>query len=1703
MVFVVIYILLWIPWVQTQIGHVFAYSMSKALDTKVTIDRVEITPLSNFKFHNFFIQDYEKDTLIYAKYAEAQSFNVFSLFQKTIDIGHVVVKDAIFKVQRLPKAEFFNIHFLIAFFEGPNDGRPRPEKFKLQMGGADLVRARIHLSDAAIGTSALVTCDTGYVHGHASMGVDMIGKLVWADKAHLTGTDIKVNIFDIVEIPGIDPDFEFPVDSTIPYWNVGCEKLLLNDVRFSLRNDRIGLDSSRMLDFSNLDIDNINLDVDSFRLHEEIFTGIVRDFHGIDHGGFELKSLHGNALISPKKVALTNFKLETNTSTLGHAVSLKYKRYMDFYEFPDKVKILATFDSTTSITFRDIAAFAPSIKQNLFIESNLDHPIDIQGKFKGTINNFRARDLDVRLLNRSFIKGHISLNDISVPDAAFMDLNLKKVSTDYDELKLILPFVNLPPNLSTLGEIIFKGSYTGFFQDFVAYGQLDTDLGNIQSDLQLNLRKGKETASYRGGLEFDNFDIGRFLDKRDVGRITINSKIRGTGLTMETLNAELENAKIDSFDFKQYKYKNILIDGLFKQKQFDGDIVSKDSNMCVFVRGIVDLNGDIPSVDIRGNVENINFKNLNISKEQVGLHLDTFDIKAKGNNLDNFSGSIAIRGVNGYRGNIYSKLDSIIVKADNIISQDSSIRDTRVINLKSDVVEVSVWGRYDVVNLVRSLKNFFKVNHPNLFKELNNLNEIEEIWEDSSLVEIALNTGIKSIDSIPHQEFDIRIDLKDSKNLTQILNKNFKSLKDIELTGHYFGSDDYLELQGNIGGVDIGDLSFEDVFLKGKANGPSFLVQSSLGALNIKGKSFIPNVIVNLDAIGDSVLFIAKADAVGEVASMLSIRGKLEIKENLVVLKLDTSELNILNQKWVINDKNYIKVGDKVLDIKNVELVSGKKRIKLSSINNNLGAKINLQNMNLGWLYGMMKPLPKIEIDGLFSGEATMQNVFNQKEIHANILLDSLFINDDYWGSNSVLEVKADSLKSIFTGVFTHSSNFVDSLIVNSSFIPKFSTKEKFLQNLLDINVDVDGAKAKIVEYFLKEQITETEGLVNAQARIYGNLEGKKTVMNIDGDGMMKGVKTKVIFLQTKYVLSDGKVKIDNKGFHVDPILKLTNGKEYSQGGIPLVEESEPLDTAYIGGSLVHDHLKNFGLDIIAVMNNNLAMKTTIEDNSTFYGTVYASGTANFTGPFEKLKLKVDATTEAKTNFNLPVGGPLEVMETNYISFVDKNKMVDSSAIKSIKEQILSGLDIEIIAHIQPSAVARLIIDEKAGDIIEGSGKSDLRIHYSPTGELKMFGAFEITQGNYLFTYKMFGNNLINKPFKVKPGGTIIWGENDGDPYKAQLDIEAVYQKGLGVTNLVQSYTAGNLELSNLANIPCAVDLSMGLRGDLFSPEIDFDIKVSDVNSRLQNPVSLALRTIRSDKNELNRQVFGIIALQQFLPLENNPDIGNSAINTGISTVSELVSQQLTLYINDLLKGVIKDVGVISSLEFDFNFNVRDNDNLTINSRTSNVRLGGDVKFLDDKLTIYAGANLDIAGEEQTLTKVDANTNYLGADFRVEYALTAEGQLKIKAYNRTESTILGRSTRTGIGLSFKKEFNNLQDLVDETKKNKYARKKERLERKIKKLKTKIDNLKKQIALISDGKKRSRLIAKFDTLTKEHELLVQKLNLHKKEDNYNI
>ncbi len=1661
--------------------------MSTAWDTTVRIDRLTMSPLTNFKFYNFYIEDHNQDTLIFAEYVEAADYRLLSMLDKKVDIGEAIMHNVVFKLQRLPKEKYFNIHFLIDFFEIKDETAQKQEKFKFSVSVARLKNVRFQFFDAAIGTSMTVTTQNGYVE---SDDMDIIGKKAFGDTMCLENSKIFVHIFDQTTIPGVDSTwFDAPIDSTIPDWDVWCKKFYLKDVNLKVLNNRIGVDKSRQLDFSDLHFKDIDLQIDSLRLIHERFTGWMRELHGKDHRGFELVSLTGHGAVSPTELAATQFKMITNNSVLGDSLVFKYKRYGDFFDFVPRVKMYSNLRNC-HFTFGDLSAFAPTILQNEFIAANIDKRIEVNGDFKGKVNNFRAKNVAIKIGERSQIIGKISMKDVSIPDATFMYLDLEKVETNYSDLKSILPFVALPKSFQKLGLVNLKGNYTGFFQDFVAFGELNTAIGKIKSDLKLNLKGGKRNAFYAGSFQFVHFDIGQFLGQKDLGEISLSTQIKGSGLTLETLDAQLKNAKIDSFEFKKYTYENVLINGQFKQKRFDGNIKSRDQNINFNLQGIVDLNADLPNIDILGNVECIDFRRIKFSKENIGLHIDTFYINAIGNNIDNFEGTMSIKGIQGNRGEVYADLQSIYFEAKDY-NKDTIYTDsipfyqsTRWIELHTDFADVEAKGNFKLVHLTRSIQQFIRRHHPNLYQILNQ-NDTTQILNDSlSVGDLALAVPKRSLNFVPHQDFDLKLKINDSKNITELLDPNFKKLKDIDLSAQYDGTKENFDLNGQVGKVHFGDFKFQNIDLEGGAIRNRFYLNTSVNALLIKDSTFLPLTNVQLDAISDSVRFSIETATVSTVASDISIKGQFEIEEKNVILRLDTSNLKVLGLQWTINDNNYIKIGDKSLDIYNVKLTHEDKLIALSSLHEK-GIKARLENIDLGWLYHLGEPLPKIELGGKFSADATMQDVFTQKEIAATVYFDTLIINDDYWGSNSKLVAYGDSLKSTFRGTFTHSSDFVDSLVATAEFTPTMATEDPQLQNWLDVQAELTGAKTKIMEYFLKEQIENTEGYADATARVFGHIKGKQTVMNIEGEGELIDLKTSVIFLKTRYALENGKIKMNNSGFHVDPAISLKNGKKRESGGVAFVEVNHPEQKGYIGGSLTHNHLKDFGLDLIAYFENNLVMNTQKGDNSTFYGTIYATGTANFKGPFERLKLTVDAISEPHSELVLPLGDPIEVAENNYINFVNKyQEVVDSTT--SIKDQVLGGLDLVINARATPDINMKMIFDEKAGDIMEGNGFGDLTIKYSPTGELKMFGDYTIEEGNYLFTYK----NLLNKPFDVVKGGTISWGDNNGDPYKARLDIQAVYKKKLGLTNLITPYLSNNADLIKLASKPTEVNLFMNLRGELFSPEISFDIDINDVNPKLRSYTDLVLRTIRSDKNQLNRQVFGMIALQQFLPVDNTQNVNavSTGISTGISTFSELLSQQLSLYLNDLLADAIEDIDFISNFELDLNFNYQGETANTTDQ--SNVRVGGDFMLLDNKLRVYLGTNIDIAGTgtQNDPTATSSNQNYIGGDFIIEYYLTDNGQLKIRGYNRTESTILGRSNRTGIGISYQKEFDSWEELIASFKTDKTKR----LEKRKETLEKRVDYLEKRKVIVKNENQADKINRQLFRQQKKLDLVSQKL-----------
>ncbi|MBK7873394.1 MAG: translocation/assembly module TamB domain-containing protein [Saprospiraceae bacterium] len=396
----------------------------------------------------------------------------------------------------------------------------------------------------------------------------------------------------------------------------------------------------------------------------------------------------------------------------------------------------------------------------------------------------------------------------------------------------------------------------------------------------------------------------------------------------------------------------------------------------------------------------------------------------------------------------------------------------------------------------------------------------------------------------------------------------------------------------------------------------------------------------------------------------------------------------------------------------------------------------------------------------------------------------------------------------------------------------------------------------------------------------------------------------------------------------------------------------------------------------------------------------------------------INATAGDSTRIVIPISSGKEASELKFVNFVDKRKEKLEEAEKARNLANLTGVSLEMNLNILDEAQIELVFNEQTGDIIKGSGRGNIRVLTPRNGDFQMYGDYVIQQGDYLFTLY----NVVNKKFTVRPGGYIQW---TGDPFGAQINIEAEY-KGLNtsVANFIQEYLVNtNAQIKNDASKSTQVVLVMQLKGELLRPVINFDILFPALNGQLKAYADSKMNLLRRDQNELNRQVFGLIVVGQFLP-ENVALQGSEIL---YNTVSEFVSNQLSLLLTELFSEVLADGRVLSGIDFDIAYNQYQN--VDLGSGQDFVR--GDEfevqlrqNFFNDRLSILIGGNVDIGTSVQNAA---ATGTFVGNDVVIEYVINRDRSLKLKVYQRLQPDIGGRRLQVGTGISFRKEFDTFSE----------------------------------------------------------------------------
>lgn len=537
----------------------------------------------------------------------------------------------------------------------------------------------------------------------------------------------------------------------------------------------------------------------------------------------------------------------------------------------------------------------------------------------------------------------------------------------------------------------------------------------------------------------------------------------------------------------------------------------------------------------------------------------------------------------------------------------------------------------------------------------------------------------------------------------------------------------------------------------------------------------------------------------------------------------------------------------------------------------------------------------------------------------------------------------------------------------------------------LALDFNTDHVNVAFLQPFMGAFCSQFGGRASGRAKLYG------TFSDIDLRGRLKAdsVAMKIDYTNVTYFASDS-VIIDPGRINI-PALRIRD--RFGNSGVM---------SGYLSHRFFHDPVFRFSLTNASHL---LCYDTNPASNPVWYGRVFASGNASVSGRPGHVGIMADVLTERGSDFTFVLSDTREAESYDFLTFTDRRReeqevlmrREEISADRSIEEEFRrrvsaaqdnpSVFDMDLRVQVNPNAKLTLVMDPVAGDKITAWGSGPMNITYTTDGdEMRMYGKYTLERGSYNFSLQ----DLILKDFTIRPGSSISF---NGDPYHAMLDITAAYRVNTNLTDLDKSF-ASDREL-NRTNVPA--DALLKVSGELQHPDIGFDIDLPTLTEETARKV----RSIISTSDMMSRQVIYLLALNRFYTPEymggqSNGGEWASVASSTLSSQLQNVLSQLTDKLT-LAPSLRSDKGDFSDVEVD----------VALSSRLLNNRLliNGNFGYRD---------------------RSTSNTTFVG-DFDIEYLLSRNGQLRLKAYNHFNDQnyyLKSALTTQGIGIIYRKDFDN-------------------------------------------------------------------------------
>ena len=1551
--------------VQNLLVRQVTHILSSDLGTPVTIRHVNFALFNSMLLEGTLIKDQKNDTLLYAGLVRLNITDWF-FFKEKIELKYIRLEDAYINLNR--SDSIWNYRFIADYFSGPPSPASQKKNIDLNIRTLDLKNIRIVQRDEWRGED--LTAVIGSLNVDAE-SFDINSRVIRLRSVNLVKPSFSIFNYDGKRIrpPAADDEEEetFVNDPQRLRWNTGEWDITIHFLDIADGVFRTDVQDGRT-PYPYFDGQHILFSAITASFKD---CRLVRDsilasisLSAKERSGIQVKQLFAQVKMHPEAMEFSQLDLRTNRSRLHDFFAMRYSTFDNMQDFISKVRMEGHFDNAI-VHSDDIAYFAPELQ-------HWKKSIQIKGTVNGSVDNLKGRDLAVQAGNDTYLKGNLSLAGLPYIHKTYIDFEAENFATNYADAITIVPQIKniRQPRLDVLEYLKFRGNFTGFFSDFVTYGSLETKLGTVTTDLNMKL-PDNQPALYSGSIKSNGFVLGPLIGNQSLGKMVFQGNVNGKGLDVSNINAALDG-NIDLLEFNSYPYRHITVKGDVSKRLFNGELISADSNLLATLNGLIDFSQDIPEFNFDAVVAHADLKKMNLLRDSLEFE-GKFHINFKGNNIDNFLGTARIYEASLFKNSKRISFDSLYI--------ESKILDSnKVITAVSNEFDAVLAGEFSILDLPAAFQTFLNRYYP-----------------------AYVNPSKKKLNN---ENFSFVITTKNVEDYINLITPQLSGFNYSALTGRINTRGNLLDLNTEIPQFTYKNVSFYDFNLKAAGDIDSLTIQNNISNIYINDSLHFPSTIIRISSANDNSIVDITTSA-NQTLSSANIAAKVQTLPRGARIRFLESFFDLNGKSWHIDKDGALEITEDHILANAINIHNGLQEIRISSspsaVPNSHDLLIDLKKINIGDFTPYIVKSNRIE--GLLTGSVRIIDPFGKLLIDAdanaelfrldNDSIGKLNLNAYYDRENRQVNFKAVSENELYDFILAGLYQQADSV----------------RQENLDMTATLEDTRINLLEQYLSGVFSDVSGLATGSLRIVGPPDD----LDYIGKIRLKNGALRVKFTNVLYKIPEANVSLlnDRIDFGVINALDEHNNK------------------AVITKSLLyHRGFDSLSFDFTMHSNKIQVLSTSSAGGDPYYGNVVAQANMSFKGPLDNMQMNIEAVPADSSSLFINMKSGKESGMADFIEWKVYGKEMQSAR-KSAESNLSVNLDVTANNY----ANVYVILDELTGDIIQATGRGNLKMHAATDGSFTIAGRYDIDRGNYNFNFE----SLLKKPFKLREdvGNYIQW---TGDPNDATINIEAEYEaENVRFSDLDIEALSALMSINNdIRRYRGKVLVVANLTEQLSSPAIKFQIELPQ-NSPMKNDHDLQflLTRIQKDENELNKQVAFLLVFNSFGPIStstNQSGLANSAFEgIVVGSISGVLSNTLSKQFSNVFQRVFNDKSIQVNFNAQWYSGTNFIENLNRNPFTidrTNLNLSVGKSLFNERITFTFGSAMDF-GLSAAQVNASKNLPFL-PDINAEWKITPDGKLSLNFFYRDSYSFLsgasGRQNRSGASISYRREFDKIEDL---------------------------------------------------------------------------